>query len=121
MKGYVILETPTLLPINYCQGGTWEHKARKLEMEKTKNKAEEQTEMGKGMHHIGDFLPPEELTKFMNKFKALQNGEEFDDSDYVENKLTNDNLGFKMLERMGWSEGKGLGQEGVGITAPIGK
>ena len=90
-------------------------------MEKTKEKAVEQTEAGKGMHHIGDFLPPEELTKFMNKFKALQNGEEFDDSDYVENKLKNDNLGFKMLERMGWSEGKGLGQEGSGITAPIGK
>jgi len=103
------------------EGGTWEHKARKLEMSKTLDKSTKQTEAGKGMHHIGDFLPPEELTKFMNKFKALQNGEEFDDSDYVENKITNENLGFKMLERMGWSEGKGLGQEGAGITTPVGK
>ena len=90
-------------------------------MEKTLEQATKQTDAGQGMHHIGDFLPPEELTKFMNKFKALQNGEEFDDSDYVENKLTNENLGFKMLERMGWSEGKGLGQEEGGITAPVGK
>jgi len=103
------------------EGGTWEHKARKLEMSKTLDKSTKQTEAGKGMHHIGDFLPPEELTKFMNKFKALQNGEEYDDSDYVENKITNENLGFKMLERMGWSEGKGLGQEGAGITTPVGK
>ena len=90
-------------------------------MSKTLDKSTKQTEAGKGMHHIGDFLPPEELTKFMNKFKALQNGEEYDNSDYVENKITNENLGFKMLERMGWSEGKGLGQEGAGITTPVGK
>ena len=90
-------------------------------MEKTLSQAEKQTEAGKGRHHIGDFLPPEELTKFMNKFKALQNGESYDESDYVENKLTNENLGFKMLARMGWSEGKGLGQDGQGITAPVGK
>ena len=90
-------------------------------MSKTLDKSTKQTEAGKGMHHIGDFLPPEELTKFMNKFKALQNGEEYDDSDYVENKITNENLGFKMLERMGWSQGKGLGQEESGITAPVGK
>lgn len=103
------------------EGGTWEHKARKLEMQKTNDQATKQTDAGQGMHHIGDFLPPDELTKFMNKFKALQNGEEYDDSDYVEKKLTSENLGFKMLERMGWSEGKGLGQEGGGITAPVGK
>lgn len=90
-------------------------------MQKTLDQAAKQTDAGKGMHHIGDFLPPEELTKFMNKYKALQNGEEYDYSDYVENKLTNENLGFKMLERMGWSEGKGLGQEGLGITTPVGK
>jgi splicing factor 4 len=49
------------------QGGTWEHKARKAEMEKTANEAMKLTEMAQGRHHIGDFLPPEELTKFMAK------------------------------------------------------
>ena len=24
-----------------------------------------------GKHHIGDFLPPEELSKFMNKYKVV--------------------------------------------------
>ena len=30
--------------------------------------AEKLTEMGRGKHHIGDFLPPEELEKFMETF-----------------------------------------------------
>ena len=62
------------------------------------------------------------LTSFLLlQFQALQRGEEYDESDYVENKLTNDNLGFKMLQRMGWSEGTGLGSDAQGITNPIGK
>jgi splicing factor 4 len=36
-------------------------------MEKTANEAMKLTEMAQGRHHIGDFLPPEELTKFMAK------------------------------------------------------
>jgi splicing factor 4 len=55
------------------------------------------------------------------QFQALKGGEEFDESDYVENKLTNENLGFKMLQRMGWNEGTGLGFDAQGITNPIGK
>ena len=34
--------------------------------------AESLTDMGKGKHFIGDFLPPEELEKFMETFKALK-------------------------------------------------
>lgn len=38
-----------------------------MEMEKTAIAATQMTEAGRGRHHIGDFLPPEELTKFMTK------------------------------------------------------
>ena len=40
-------------------------------MAKTQAEAEKLTSaMDQGAHHIGDFLPPEELSKFMNKYKV---------------------------------------------------
>ncbi|KAM9322144.1 SURP and G-patch domain-containing protein 1 isoform 2-T2 [Pholidichthys leucotaenia] len=103
------------------QAGTWEHQLRKMEMEKTREWAESLTEMGKGKHFIGDFLPPEELEKFMETFKALKEGRDPDYSEYKEFKLTVENLGFRMLMKMGWKEGEGLGSEGQGIKAPVNK
>ena len=39
-----------------------------MEMEQTASRAEELTkELTEGKHHIGDFLPPEELASFMEK------------------------------------------------------
>jgi len=52
--------------------GTWEHRARQAEMAKTEKEAAKMTEDAEGKHHIGDFLPPEELNKFMNKYKVQQ-------------------------------------------------
>ncbi|CAN7939749.1 unnamed protein product [Ixodes hexagonus] len=102
-------------------GGTWEHKKRAREMEKTKARADELTAMAKGKHHIGDFLPPEELERFMEKYDALKEGRPPDLSDYREFKLTEQNVGYQMLQRLGWAEGQGLGTDGGGITAPVNK
>lgn len=76
----------------------------------------------KGKHHIGDFLPPEELKKFTAKVKAVKGEsslDSFDFSDYAEHKITEDNIGYKMLQQAGWKEGSGLGSQGQGITAPV--
>nr|XP_020669933.1 SURP and G-patch domain-containing protein 1 [Pogona vitticeps] len=101
--------------------GTWEHQLRRMEMEKTREWAEQLTQMGRGKHFIGDFLPPDELEKFMETFKALKEGREPDYSEYKEFKLTVENIGYQMLMKMGWKEGEGLGSEGQGIKAPVNK
>ncbi|KAM8765969.1 SURP and G-patch domain-containing protein 1 [Rhynchonycteris naso] len=101
--------------------GTWEHQLRRMEMEKTREWAEQLTKMGRGKHFIGDFLPPDELEKFMETFKALKEGREPDYSEYKEFKLTVENIGYQMLMKMGWKEGDGLGSEGQGIKNPVNK
>ncbi|CAI8030530.1 SURP and G-patch domain-containing protein 1 [Geodia barretti] len=101
--------------------GTWEHKARIKEMKLTEDKATELTEMGKGKHHIGDFLPPEEMEKFVETVVAVKEDRDPDFSDYKEHKLTEENIGFKLLQKAGWDEGAGLGAQKQGITAPVNK
>ncbi|XP_071450189.1 uncharacterized protein [Hetaerina americana] len=102
-------------------GGTWEHKLRSAEMEATQLWAEELTRRAQGKHHIGDFLPPDELEKFLEKYNAAKEGREPDLSDYKEYKLRENNIGFQMLQKLGWSEGQGLGSDGQGIIDPVNK
>ena len=42
-------------------------------------------------------------------------------SDYSSHKIKEDNLGFQMLKKAGWSEDAGLGANEDGITVPINK
>lgn len=74
-------------------GGTWEHKMRMAEMEATAAWADALNQQSQGKHHIGDFLPPEELKKFMEIYKSKQTNREPDLSDYKEYKLKEDNKG----------------------------
>ncbi|XP_053207568.1 SURP and G-patch domain-containing protein 1-like [Panonychus citri] len=102
-------------------GGTWEHKKRMEEMEKTREWADKITEMNKGKHHIGDFLPPDQLERFMKKWDSIKDGSTsiLFDEDYQDFKLQSQNKGYKMLEKIGWSEGQGLGVDSKGTTKPV--
>ncbi|XP_055850073.1 SURP and G-patch domain-containing protein 1 isoform X1 [Episyrphus balteatus] len=102
-------------------GGTWEHKLRNAEMEATNAWASALTKQSEGKHHIGDFLPPEELKKFMEQYEAKKSNRQPDLSDYKEYKLREDNVGFQMLQKLGWKEGQGLGSAGTGIVDPVNK
>ncbi|EMP24094.1 SURP and G-patch domain-containing protein 2 [Chelonia mydas] len=41
------------------------------------------------------------------------------DLDFLHKKLTVKNVGFQMLQKMGWQEGRGLGSQGKGIKEPV--
>jgi splicing factor 4 len=64
-----------------------------------------------------DFLPKEELLKFVKTRDPSSPAPPT--AQYEDNKLTETNLGYQMLKKFGWSEGKGLGTAGTGISAPI--
>ncbi|RLM85326.1 SURP and G-patch domain-containing protein 1-like protein [Panicum miliaceum] len=69
-------------------------------------------------HHMGDFIPQEELEKFMARCndaaaqKATKEAAE-------KAKIQADNIGHKLLSKMGWREGEGLGSKRRGRADPI--
>ena len=93
-------------------------------MERTEETAKQLTEANEGKTFIGDFIPPDELQKFYEqvaraKGQKLPDGSTCDTSDFSENKLSESNIGFKLLKKAGWSEGSGLGSSAQGVTAPV--
>lgn len=69
-------------------------------------------------HHMQDFIPQEEMAKFLaqcgdsNAKVALEHFQE-------RNAIGADNIGHKLLQKMGWKEGEGIGASGLGITTPV--
>lgn len=64
---------------------------------------------GKKGHHMGDYIPPEELEKFLakcNDAKAAKAAKATADRA----KIQADNVGHRLLSKMGWKEGT-LGRE----------
>ena len=51
------------------------------------------TNMGRDKHFLGDYLPPEELEKFLETLEALKDGRTPDYSDYKKFKIQADNIG----------------------------
>ncbi|KAL1199841.1 SURP and G-patch domain-containing protein 1-like protein [Cardamine amara subsp. amara] len=73
---------------------------------------------GKRGHHMGDYIPLEELDKFLAKCndaaaqKATKEAAE-------KAKIQADNVGHKLLSKMGWKEGEGIGSSRKGMADPI--
>ncbi|KAF6142435.1 hypothetical protein GIB67_038054 [Kingdonia uniflora] len=69
-------------------------------------------------HHMGDYIPLEELEKFMatcNDAAAQKAAKESAER----SKIQADNVGHKLLSKMGWKEGEGLGSSKSGRADPV--
>ncbi|KAK9169531.1 hypothetical protein Syun_001671 [Stephania yunnanensis] len=69
-------------------------------------------------HHMGDYIPQEELEKFLancNDAAAQKSAREAAER----SKIQADNVGHKLLSKMGWKEGEGLGSSKSGRADPV--
>ncbi|CAL5065171.1 unnamed protein product [Urochloa decumbens] len=69
-------------------------------------------------HHMGDFIPPEELEKFMARCNDAE-AQKATKEAAEKAKIQADNIGHRLLSKMGWREGEGLGSERRGRADPI--
>lgn len=69
-------------------------------------------------HHMGDFIPPEEMAKFLascGDAKALAQAA----AQATADRIGAENKGHQLLAKMGWKEGTGLGAGGAGRVDPL--
>mmetsp|Transcript_7821 Transcript_7821/g.22280 ORF Transcript_7821/g.22280 Transcript_7821/m.22280 type:complete len:235 (-) Transcript_7821:132-836(-) len=69
-------------------------------------------------HHMSDFIPKEEMDRFLAKqgdpaAKARVAAQE------LASRIGADNKGHQMMQKMGWTDGAGLGASQVGMANPI--
>ena len=101
------------------EGGSWEHRKRAKEMLKTAESAAFATKKGTGLHHISQFLQGAELNKYLDESDKRAKGIAVTREDFEDKKLEQNNKGFQMLQKAGWSAGEGLGKAAGGIVAPV--
>uniref|UniRef100_A0A7I4E6L1 SURP and G-patch domain-containing protein 1-like protein n=1 Tax=Physcomitrium patens TaxID=3218 RepID=A0A7I4E6L1_PHYPA len=76
---------------------------------------EESIIAGKKGHHMGDYIPPEELEKFLAKCNDAKAAK----ATAGRAKIQADNVGHRLLSKMGWKEGEGLGSGRRGMADPV--
>ncbi|KAJ6777521.1 SURP AND G PATCH DOMAIN-CONTAINING 1 [Salix koriyanagi] len=98
------------------------HEERRRQPKQSKDEmpppASLQAALSKKGHHMGDYIPPSELEKFLstcNDAAARKAATEAAERA----KIQADNVGHKLLSKMGWKEGEGLGSSRKGISNPI--
>ncbi|KAK1422918.1 hypothetical protein QVD17_18207 [Tagetes erecta] len=73
---------------------------------------------GKRGHHMGDYIPLEELDKFMASCNDAASQKAAKEA-AQRARIQADNVGHRLLSKMGWKEGEGLGSSRSGIADPI--
>ncbi|KAG0457634.1 hypothetical protein HPP92_022500 [Vanilla planifolia] len=69
-------------------------------------------------HHMGDFIPLEELEKFLASCNDAA-AEKAAKENAARSRIQPDNVGHKLLSKMGWKEGEGLGSSKSGRADPV--
>ncbi|KAK3281624.1 hypothetical protein CYMTET_10592 [Cymbomonas tetramitiformis] len=69
-------------------------------------------------HHMGHYIPEEEMTKFMAKCGSEADKAKAADID-ASKRIDSSNKGYALLAKMGWSEGQGLGASAGGMVDPV--
>lgn len=69
--------------------------------------------------HVGNLLPAEDLAKYTTLLPGRKPVEEKKE-EKEKTVLDSSNAGYKMLSKMGWKAGKGLGAKEDGKVAPVG-
>jgi len=96
-----------------------------IQKQNTTSALELKDDTKKRTHHIGDFLPHNELQRFEASIQAVkiplihEQGSENILNVTSQNRIDESNIGHKLLRKYGWKEGEGLGLDGSGRAEPI--
>ncbi|KAG6529099.1 SURP and G-patch domain-containing protein 1-like protein [Zingiber officinale] len=102
----------------YMKKAAQEERMRQPKLSKDEMPPPASLQAPKRGHHMGDFIPQEEMEKFMSSCndaavtKAAREASE-------KAKIQADNIGHKLLSKMGWKEGEGLGSDKRGRANPV--